>query len=383
MKKPFYELAIFGEVSPDTVKELRENIDARLEELDLAKPGLVNIFIGSPIDFKPQTDRCGAALCFPIKNEEAESIHKLMERGFPVIPASAIKDDLGRLFSPRIGALNGVGLDVNGVDGAVIALMECASLLPRQRRVFLSYRRAESTEAALQLYAELSSRLYDVFLDTHDILPGKHFQEVLWQRLCDCDVVLFLDTEKYFDSRWTVAEFGKAMWRGISFVRVGWPGIVPNERALLTTSVQLEAKDFKARGKQLTSAALQRLCDEVEDARTRSVAVRYKQLISNLNLSVKRGGGAIEGLSRRRSLIVSMPSGKKVAVYPSLGVPTSNTLFDATRDHHTPPTAVVYDEGGVEEREWKAHMEWISEQVKGSVRLLKCYSAGLDLSDWN
>jgi hypothetical protein len=173
------------------------------------------------------------------------------------------------------------------------------------------------------------------------------------------------------------------MWRGISFVRVGWPGIVPNERALLTTSVQLEAKDFKARGKQLTSAALQRLCDEVEDARTRSVAVRYKQLISNLNLSVKRGGGAIEGLSRRRSLIVSMPSGKKVAVYPSLGVPTSNTLFDATRDHHTPPTAVVYDEGGVEEREWKAHMEWISEQVKGSVRLLKCYSAGLDLSDWN
>lgn len=383
MKKPFYELAVFGDVPPDRAKQIRAEIDARVKDLGLSQPSDVSVFVGSPAEFTRQTDRCGAALCFPIRPTDEASVLALMSKGLSVIPITEIKDDLAGSFSERIGALNGVGVDKDGIDGAVIALLECASMLPRQRRVFLSYRRSESTQAALQLYAELSGRLFDVFLDTHDILPGKHFQEVLWQKLCDCDVVLFLDTEKYFESRWTQAEFGNAMWRGISFVRAGWPGISINPRAQLATSVQLSNVDFDPTGTLLSPAALERLCNEVEQARTRSVAARYTQLISTLRESVRRSGGSIEGMSLRRSVIVKVRNGKRIAVYPALGVPTSYTLFDATRDSHTPPVAVVYDEGGIEEREWKAHMEWVSHHVRPAVRLVKGYTAGIDFNDWN
>jgi hypothetical protein len=383
MKKPFYELAVFGNPPPDVLEQIITQVNVRLQELGLSSPNHVSLYIGEPSKFQRSTDRCGAALCFPIHKDEEASITSLMDGGFPVIPVAPTKDDLGMLFGPVVGALNGIGIDEIGVDGTVLALFECASLLPRQRRVFLSYRRAESTEAALQLYAALSERQFDVFLDTHDIHPGKHFQEVLWQRLCDCDVLLFLDTEKYFENRWTDAEFGRANWRGIPLVRAAWPEVPLNERAQLATSVELTKADFSKRYSRLKQSAVVRLCDAVEDARTRSVASRFTQLTSTLVDSVKRGGGKVEGVSLRRSLIVKTPAGTRIAVYPALGVPTSYTLYDATRDGHPPPVAVVYDDGGIDERDWTAHMDWISTHVKGVVRLVSSYRAGWDFNDWN
>jgi hypothetical protein len=261
--------------------------------------------------------------------------------------------------------------------------LECVTLLPRQRRVFISYRRDESMEAALQLYAALSARQFDVFLDTHDIQVGQHFQDMLWQRLCDCDVLLFLDTQRYFESRWTDAEFGRASWRGIPLVRTGWPGIQLNARAQLATSIELMPEDFSGQPGHLSVITIKKICDQVEDARTKSVTTRFQQLISTLKSSVERGGGTLDGLSLRRSLIVTTSTGKRIAVYPSLGVPSSYTLFDATRGDHTPPSAVVFDDTGVEEQDWKEHMDWISSHVKGAVRLVSSYKAGWHFSDWN
>jgi len=64
--------------------------------------------------------------------------------------------------------------------------------------VFVSYRRDESRTGAVQLHDELSARGGDVFLDTHDIIPGDLFQEMLWHRLADCDVVIMLGTKENF-----------------------------------------------------------------------------------------------------------------------------------------------------------------------------------------
>jgi TIR domain len=69
-----------------------------------------------------------------------------------------------------------------------------------------------------------SARLFDVFLDTHGIAPAEDFQTMLWHRLCDSDVLVMLDTPNYFGSRWTSAEFGRALAKGIAVLRVGWPG---------------------------------------------------------------------------------------------------------------------------------------------------------------
>jgi len=379
--QPLYELAVLGNAPADIRQAVVDALELRVGELGLALGGTVSVFIGSPCDFRPSGDRCAAALCFPTADSE-ECLRWLVNRNIPLIPVSSTASNFATEFPGVLAPLNGLALDQVDASALAMALLECASLLPRQRRVFLSYRRAESTEAALQLYAALSARLYDVFLDTHGIYPGQHFQEVLWQRLSDSDVLLFLDTPGYFDSRWTSAEFGKAQWRGIPVLRAAWPDTKLNERAQLATTHALEENDFVSATGRLTKESEHSICDAVERMRTFSVTARYQQLVSTMADSVRRGGGRIEGTSLRRSLIVSTPSGQKVAVYPTLGVPTTYTLHDATLDGHSPPVAVLYEESEVEEREWHAHMKWISQYLSQAVRLVDSYRSGSVFQDW-
>ena len=138
--------------------------------------------------------------------------------------------------------------------------MELLGLLPKQRSVFVSYRRTESREVAVQLFDELSARLFDVFLDTHGVAPGKEFQDVLWHRLCDCDVLIMLDTTTYFDSRWTAVEFGGALAKGINVMRIGWPGVKASPRSATASSVNLLATDFDSNG-LLTQSTIARITE--------------------------------------------------------------------------------------------------------------------------
>src|SRR3546814_16773733 len=113
------------------------------------------------------------------------------------------------------------------MTGLASTMLECVGLLRRQRRVFVSYRRVESRAAALQLHDLLASRGFDVFLDTHAIRPGDPFQDVLWHRLVDSDVMVMIDTPTSFDSRWTRLEIGKAREKKIQALRVIWPEHTP------------------------------------------------------------------------------------------------------------------------------------------------------------
>src|ERR1019366_9749754 len=63
----------------------------------------------------------------------------------------------------------GNGMEISGpVDLPRVAshLLEGLHLLRRRRRLFISYRRSEAKNSALQLYHELDSKAFDVFLDT-------------------------------------------------------------------------------------------------------------------------------------------------------------------------------------------------------------------------
>jgi hypothetical protein len=376
----FYELAILGSPSAAVLSALKRELKARLNELGLRQVD-VSTFIGPASGFVPSEARCSAALCFPADSSQNPYLERLIERDIPLIPIARAAASFSSDIPTPLKALNGLALDRHSPAELVFALLECAGLLPRQRRVFISYRRQESTDAALQLYAELSARGFEVFLDTHKIHPGEHFQRVLWQRLCDCDVLVMLDTKGYFQSRWTDEEFGKALVRGLAIVRVGWPRVKLSRRAQVAVDVQLTKAHFKSRN--LTAPALRRVCNHIEEARTKSVAVRYDQLIETLRRSIRRAGGKLEGVCLRRRVIVSLPGKKPIAVYPALGVPTTNNMHDATLDEHTPPAAVVYDDVGIDEKAWRLHMEWIGRHLQGVVRLVPGYKAGWDFSGWH
>lgn len=380
---PLYCLALLGNLPEKFAAALKEQISVRLADLGLTLGKEVSLFEGDLVHFDPAVDRCSAALCFSVQgrgnphNEAA--IGQLIKRRVPLIPVASCKDNFAAEFPGKLGGLNGLEM-TGGLGSLAMALLEGASLLPKQRRVFLSYRRAESTNAALQLYAALSARQYDVFLDTHDILPGEHFQEVLWQRLCDSDVIVYLDTKEYFDSRWTKQEFAKATMRGLCVLRVGWPGVESRAGQTACGEVRLPEQSPNAMG-QLEDAELTQIMDIVEMLRTKSVAQRYSRLIGKLRNSIEEYDGEILGYSVRRSMIVKI-AGKRIVAYPEMGVPTSTALHDATLDFHMLPVAVVYNQAGIKDRRWRAHMQWLNESVTDQVRLISTDDACSEFIEW-
>ncbi|MFJ7007929.1 toll/interleukin-1 receptor domain-containing protein [Pseudomonas putida] len=374
-----YSLALLGDFPNTIADEIEAALEERVSELGLVLHQDVTLYRGKARHFLPKFDRCCAALCTSINVAEEAAIEHFIDRRVPLIPVAYDPDRFAAEFPGKLGKLNGVAMS-QGPAILATCLLEASSLIPRQRRVFLSYRRKQSTEAALQLYTELCARQYDVFLDTHGILPGEHFQEVLWQRLCDSDVLVYLDTSEYFEGRWTELEFHRASLRKLAILRVGWPGIAATNTNLISGQVQLEDSDLGA-DKHIQSDALAKILEKIELFRSKSVSIRYRDLLGKLTSSVEAAGGKVLGASSRRGLVVSM-NNEKIVVYPELRVPTSESFYEASLEEHSPPVAVIYNEEGIEERTWKAHMQWLGDRLDGHARLVKANAAGHRFLEW-
>jgi len=144
---------------------------------------------------------------------DTERLNDLMTDGALIIPVVADTQRFSTLVPPQIAHLNGISLADCGTDFERLAarILEGFGLLRERRRLFISYRRAETSVVAAQLYEALDAAGCDVFLDTHGVLrPGEPFQDILWHRLADTDVALVLDSPGFIASRWTEEEVARA-----------------------------------------------------------------------------------------------------------------------------------------------------------------------------
>jgi hypothetical protein len=257
-------------------------------------------------------------------------------------------------------------------------------LLHVQRRVFVSYRRSESREVAVQLHDQLSARNFDVFLDTHDIRPGQLFQDRLWHRLVDCDVVIMLDTPDYFGSKWTTQEVGRAMAKGIHVLRLIWPGHIPSRHLRLADPFTLDASDFETDG-SLNADRIDTIVRRTEHLRSRSIATRHLEIAGKLKLEIERIGGHFEGVGPHRAMALALASGKRVWAYPVVGVPTAELLNDvynkAEDARATEVPFVVYDHIGIQDV-WLEHLRWLDGHI-AAVKTLRVMDAAWELVAWD
>jgi hypothetical protein len=374
-----YELALMGAPSSDQIDALKTYIAEVIEPFDLHLGAEVAWNV-SPTVFNPSAGTSAAVAFFGSVGVNDAGISDLLRRGVPILPVVSTLDKFAAEIPPSLRSLNGVAYDSDGPARVSTALLECLGLLPRQRRVFVSYRRHEARDTALQLFDELSARLFDVFLDTHGIPPGEDFQATLWHRLCDSDVLLMLDTTSFFDSRWTDAEFGRALAKGISVLRVGWPGVNPSPRLGTASRVDLTADDFVTSTQKLTPEAIDKICDQLERVRCFSQAVRNLNLVSTIREAVARVGGSVTGVGLHRAVYIHLPCDIDAVVYPAVGVPTSVTLNDAADNTSGDHVGVVYDHVGLHPT-WLKHLTWLGDNIK-SVRWIKASEAAWSFGGW-
>lgn len=373
-----YELALLGAPSPAQIAQLEGQLAELIAPFRLALGKEIAWHI-APAAFAPPQTRSAAALFIGAPGASDAGIAPLIRNAVPIVPVASRYD----LFAVEIPALlrplNGLSYESAGPRRIASALLECAGLLPRQRRVFVSYRREESRAAALQLFDALSARLFDVFLDTHGIAPGEDFQNLLWHRLCDSDVLVMLDTPGYFTSRWAEAEFGRAQAKGIAILRVGWPGCTISPRAVTAGRIDLASADIDATDR-MTDAAVERLCYELEAQRSKSIAVRHLNLVSGLQIAIEQIGGTFEGVGPHKGVHVRLPTGTPLVVFPTVGNPTSVTLHDAAEQARDTESAVLFDSVGLNEKHL-GHLSWLGGHIP-QIRLIKAHEAAWQFAGW-
>lgn len=373
------ELAVLGAPTDAQIRELKLHVSQAVQKFGLQLERDV-AWLVRPNAFNPEQQRASAAVFFGGIDAPLANVEDLLRKSIPVLPVvsdhSRVQDEIPSILRP----LNCLAYNAGGSMRVATALLECAGLLPRQRRVFVSYRRDEAREAALQLFDALSSRLFDVFLDTHGISPAEDFQAMLWHRLCDSDVLIMLDTPNYFGSRWTSAEFGRALAKGISVLQIGWPGSTPSPRTNTCSRVELVTAEVDSPTGRLTDEAIARICLQLEAVRCKSHAVRNLNLASNLRLAIEQIGGTVTGIGINNAIYVKLADGMDVVIFTTVGVPTSTTLHDATTNAPGQMTAVLYDHIGLHST-CLNHLDWLNSHIR-TARCVKSTEAAWQFADW-
>jgi hypothetical protein len=374
-----YEFAIMGAPSATQITELESHVSEVIEPFGL-RLGREVAWSVCPADFRVAQKTSAAVAFFGAVGVSEVGLDAVLRGGVPVLPIASTEADIGTQIPVRLKALNCLTYAGHGPVRISTALLECVGLLPRQRRVFVSYRRDDARGAALQLFNALSARVFDVFLDTHGIAPGADFQAVLWHRLCDSDVLIMLDTPGYFESRWTNAEFGRALAKGISVLRVGWPGFSPSPRTGTASRVDLALGEVDAATGQLAEPAVNRICTQLEIVRSQSHAVRNLNLFSKLQQAMECIGGVIVGVGLHNAVYLTLPEGTDIVAYPTVGVPTSLSLNNAVVRAVGRSAAVVFDHIGLDQ-EWLDHLAWLGTNIHAA-RWIKASEAAWSFAGW-
>ncbi|MBM0402382.1 toll/interleukin-1 receptor domain-containing protein [Serratia sp. 4542] len=376
---PIYQLAVIGSPSDEQLRDLEDAVKTAVDMYGLRLGQEISWEI-APDMFTPNQLRSSAVVFFGGEGVDHPSLPSLLRSGTPVIPIVSDLRHVASEIPELLRSLNCLAYANGGAKRVSIALLECAGLLPKQRRVFVSYRRDEARVAALQMFDALSERHFDVFLDTHSIAPAEDFQTMLWHRLCDSDVLLMLDTPDYFNSRWTSAEFGRALAKGISVLRVAWPE-TKQSRGLGTASLaELAEGELDGGTGHIENSAIDRICLQLEAVRSKSHAVRTINLVSNLRIGIEAIGGEVIGMGVGREIKVRLPTGRIIVVYPTVGVPTSSTMHQASMNYPDESVAILYDHVGLHPQ-WLNHMDWLGSHIQAT-KWVKACEAGWQFADW-
>lgn len=374
-----YQIGVIDAAHTPEVAAVRAYVAAALKHFGLA---LGSDVAWAPGDaFAPAQDRGAVMLLVGNGAVSMAPITPLLERHIPIVPVASTLPAVPREIPAPLRHLNCLAWTEHGPERVATTLLECLGLLPRQRRVFLSYRRDESREVALQLFDAFSARQFDVFLDTHGVPPAVDFQATLWHRLCESDVLVMLDTPGYFGSRWSAAEYSRALSKGIAVLRIQWPDHTPSEYTESASRAELLRAEIDEHSGRLSGPAVERLCRQLEHVRSQGHAIRFLNLVSKVQDAITRIHGVFHGVGVGNVLHLSLPNGRPLTAFPAVGVPTAQTMHAASRQTPDSTVAVVYEPLGLLP-EWLEHLAWLGGHIR-TARWVDVAQLSWELGDWS
>jgi hypothetical protein len=330
-------------------------------------------------NFEEYTDASPSFCIYLGRNEEGSQFADVELLKEIVVDASLVLPivqgslkDFNQCVPNIVSTYNGLAVSEKDKDVKVekIAnnILEAFSLLRKNRRVFISYKRDESTSIAIQLFEALERNGFDVFLDTHSIRPSEPFQDELWHRMADSDVVVLLNTSNFLGSMWTTQELAMANKLLLGMIVISWPdhSIEDHRDAEISLPMQLKANDFNNKGKQLDDNVVDIIIGNVESIRARTLAARRDNLISNFVKMAKYEGYKPQLDSYK---IISMTkSNEEIVLVPAVGIPnslnyeSSSIFIEEIRKKKYKHVYILFDETCIRDY-WLKHLKWLDSSL--------------------
>jgi hypothetical protein len=190
------------------------------------------------------------------------------------------------------------------IDEVIPDIYRLLAISDADQRIFISYRRTDTSLLAEQLCDSLSHEGFDVFLDRFSIEPGINFQNRLYQELADKAMVVFLESPDFLNSQWIQLEIAFVKKYRLGFLALNVnnsqkiPSIDDEYRRYLTVD-ELKAKspltntgsnDFKIQDTILNEEALKVV---VKDIRLQHSITLYRMrnYLNNNIMSILLGVG--------------------------------------------------------------------------------------------
>ena len=375
-----YQLILLG--SDVSIKQdILKQINKELDHLKLPKK-FIKIIESNDLESEYLGNQPVFALYFGDvdgKFKDLETTQKLIKDGTMILPIyfNEFETDIPCILSNQNG-MQYKEFEINKITNIVLQSFE---LLRDARKVFISYRRSESASIAIQLFEDLEAHNFDVFLDTHSIEKGEPFQDELWHRMTDCDVMVLLNTPGFLESRWCKEEFAEAGAKQIGIVQLIWPNHQIkkiDKSSHISYPIQLTKDNFVDKmydnKSKFLSDCIEKIIQEVESVRARNLAARQDNLITEFR-NIAEKNGRVVTVQPEKLLTEDLPGDKRIIYIPAIGIPQSTSYQSAEikkelLGYDEVSIRLIYDDLRIRDK-WLKHLDWLNDNFKKDIKTLK------------
>ena len=305
-------------------------------------------------------------------DKDVTAIQLLMGNADSIFPIYFHDGHFKEEIPEALWPINGCCYDAINLDSIVNVALEELRLLRKTRRVFISYKRSDSSAVANQLFDALSRQHFDVFMDTYSIRGAADFQAELHHRITDSDVLVQLNSPHFKDSKWCLEEISEANARRVGVLQINWPGVNPGDTDHLSTIRSLSDYDFhrklwKRSTSTLKTKVLDEIASKIEEIRARNLAARQDNLTGEFVKEAERQGRTI---IKESTFLVEEKDNYKFWYYiPALGVPKSEDCYESVqmlkrwKCFFPNKVFLIYDDISILPY-WIKHLEWLNKYLR-------------------
>jgi len=367
-----YQIIFLGDVANPACEAIKRRFYEKTHEMGLPTESFIEIYSGN-FTACYQNKQPSFVYYFGKKdhnNLDADKLDILMTNGDAIIPVYFQKDSFLEEIPKVAWKMNGKVYSDEKTDSFVNYALEALRLMRQNRKLFISYRRSDSTVVANQLFDALVRCNYDVFLDTYSIGAAKNFQEELHHRLSDCDILIQLYTKEFKASEWCLEEIVAANQKQIGVIELVWPGMKLDIHNHLCEPILLTKDNFSTDYNDpkavLTEETVSVIAKKVESVRARNMAARQDGLVGEFIKEAKKTGRVM--VQEYKYLVERLNDDNVNVFIPAVGVPQSYDCFESLQFKtllKNPKTKIhlIYDDLRLKRR-WIEHLDWLNQSLE-------------------